>query len=522
MSSQSVVGSDTERSRFSLGDLALWAGPSGVALLARLANGPLTVDDAFITMRYAEHLRAGRGLIYNQGEAVLGTTTPLYATLLSLMPVPAGSLPLAALCLNSLADAAVCLLLVWLGARLGGKLWIGALAASGYALAPMSIAFSAGGMESPVFVLLVLSAFALYLRGSSLAAMLVAAFATLTRPEAVLVAALILLHLTWERRRRPWLPGIGYAALLAPWALYALAVYGSPIPHSVTAKAATYNVSPLLNLGALAFGAGLPGFSVLPLADSSANIVVPLGLTMLGLVVLYGLARQGSRLALSRTSLALPLLLFAPLYALAYALAGLRGVRMFHWYLVPLLPFYVLYLALGVGALVGRGGGRVPWAVPAAFLLLALWNLAALGISRGQLDRPTYPVGLVLVREHAYLQAGTALRARLQPGEAIAAPEIGALGYASGAPILDTVGLVSPGISRYYPLPAEMLVGDNAVPPALIQEAQPRYLVALEQFVRRSVQESQWFRDHYDIVDRYPARVWESEEVLVFRRNDRP
>jgi hypothetical protein len=41
------------------------------------------VDDAFITYRYADNLRRGLGLVYNPGQSVLGTTTPLFALLLA-------------------------------------------------------------------------------------------------------------------------------------------------------------------------------------------------------------------------------------------------------------------------------------------------------------------------------------------------------------------------------------------------------------------------------------------------------
>jgi hypothetical protein len=40
-------------------------------------------DDAFITYRYARNLATGRGFVYNEGERVLGTTTPLYAMILA-------------------------------------------------------------------------------------------------------------------------------------------------------------------------------------------------------------------------------------------------------------------------------------------------------------------------------------------------------------------------------------------------------------------------------------------------------
>lgn len=40
-------------------------------------------DDAFITYRYAKNLNNGLGLVYNGGEKVFGTSTPLYAVILA-------------------------------------------------------------------------------------------------------------------------------------------------------------------------------------------------------------------------------------------------------------------------------------------------------------------------------------------------------------------------------------------------------------------------------------------------------
>src|SRR3990170_6336850 len=54
-----------------------------LALAARLIPGPRTIDDAYITFRYARNLLAGNGFVFNPGERVLGTTTPLYTLLLA-------------------------------------------------------------------------------------------------------------------------------------------------------------------------------------------------------------------------------------------------------------------------------------------------------------------------------------------------------------------------------------------------------------------------------------------------------
>ena len=107
------------------------------AVLARLVPGPRTIDDAYITFRYARNILAGNGFLYNPGERILGTTTPLYTlTLVGLGALSGGAaapFPWLALGVNALADAATCLMLVALGRRLGvawaGAYWAGAAAA---------------------------------------------------------------------------------------------------------------------------------------------------------------------------------------------------------------------------------------------------------------------------------------------------------------------------------------------------------------------------------------------------------
>ena len=132
---------------------ALWIGMLAIGL--RLLPGPRIIDDAYITFRYAQNLLAGNGLVYNPGEAVLGTTTPAFALLLTgTSPIPglAGvTLPQIAVILNTLLDGVNCALLVLLGRRLSWGL-AGVLAALAWAIAPWSVTFAIGGMETSLLV----------------------------------------------------------------------------------------------------------------------------------------------------------------------------------------------------------------------------------------------------------------------------------------------------------------------------------------------------------------------------------
>jgi hypothetical protein len=118
------------------------------------------------------------------------------------------------------------------------------------------------------------------------------------------------------------------------------------------------------------------------------------------------------------------------------------------------------------------------------------------------------------------LDAGHELAASLPSSAVVAAPEIGAVGYASNLRILDTVGLVSPAALPYYPLPAEQLATDNAIPPRLIAEQKPDAVVTMDAFAERSLLRDAGFLAAYRLDRTYDAPVWASQQLLVFIRRD--
>ncbi|MBI4495141.1 MAG: hypothetical protein HY690_20390 [Chloroflexi bacterium] len=487
------------------------------ALLAaglRLANGPLTVDDAYITLRYARNLADGAGFAYNPGQPVLGTTTPLWTLLLAaLYRTTAIDLPLLALGLNAAFDAATAWLLYVLARRLGAGRGAALAASLLFASAPMSVAYAAGGMEASLFVLLLCLAALAATSGRTAVAAGLAGAATLARPEGLLAGVLLLADQARRERRLPLLGLAAFLAPLLPWLVFATLTFGSPLPQSMAAKAGAYQVSPLANALALALQPGLPGLSLFLLA---AQPLPGPALAVLAAVVAACLGLFATRLVLAAPSAGratLPLALFPVAYVVAYAAVGLRGVRMFHWYLVPLVPGYCVLLALAARRLGSARllGGRA-WL---AYAALALWWLPGYGLLGAQ---PLLPSGFSIERERLYTRVAVDYGQRWDSQTVVAAPEIGALGFHSRARILDTVGLVSPEAAR-FPVVPELLASDNAVSPALLQQAQPDYLVSLDQFVRRSLLPDPWFQQAYRLVEARPARVWESERLLIYRRD---
>jgi arabinofuranosyltransferase len=486
-------------------------GLAAIAFAARVLTGPHPIDDAYITFRYARNLAEGAGLVYNPGEWVLGTTAPLWAIVLGLgYRLGLTDLPWLAAVLSALCDAASAALLFRMSRRMGLPPFAAALVGLAWALNPMSIGFASGGMETSLFVLLALTA--LSLSAASTRAWLAASvcgIATLVRPEGALLATVVV-GWTWFSNRKQ-MPGAIIAAAVPMGLMGAtlLLRYGSPLPNSVAAKQLAYQPAwPLENALALLVQAGLPGWSTYLLAS------VPGALGLLacavGLVTLIVLARRGLFCMQRNDVTWQPFAGFAALYIIFYVVVGVRGVRLFPWYLVPIEPFYLLGAAAGLTSLRAR---HAAWLAAA----LVLWQAPAI-----DWRQPLLPLGEDLAREQLYVAVGKQLAASMQPGAVVAAPEIGALGYSSNLRVLDTVGLVSPSALPYYPLPADQLVTDNAIPARLISDHQPDAVVTLDAFAARSLLTDPIFEQDYQLAARYPANVWQSHELLVFRRVDAP
>lgn len=492
-----------------------------LALAARLVPGPRTIDDSYITFRYARNLLAGEGFVYNLGARVMGTTTPLYTLLMAgLGAVSGGSsanFPALAWGINSVLDALTAVLLWQIGLRLGAPR-AGLAAGLIWSIAPFSVTFAIGGLETSLYVFLLTAAAYLYLSDRLAGTAGLGALALLTRVDALLLAAPLgldwLIRAVKTRAPFPWKAVLVFMLPVAAWYGFAWVYFGSPFPHSVSAKLVAYRLDSSAALVRLIQHYATPFLEQNLLG--SAGIV--LGLAVYPFLALVGVRRAG------RTEpRILPWLLYPWLYFLVFSVSN---PLIFRWYLTPPLPAYFLAIFLGLDQVLSglfRLSRPAPaWRSAAVFALLLSWPLVSTA-SDWRLHPDHGPARLApdmayIQLELLYRRAAEIAASRMGPESVLAAGDVGVLGYYTPFRILDTVGLNSPETAAYYPLSADLYVINYAVAPDLILDYRPNLVVLLEVYGRKGLFKDRRFLDAYRLVDVLETDMYGSQGLLIYER----
>jgi hypothetical protein len=497
-----------------------------LALAARLIPGPRMIDDAFITFRYARNIVHGVGFLYNAGERVLGTTTPFYTLLMAALSIITRSenYPVLAWVTNALADATSMFLLYHLGRRLSNSPLVGWAAALLWAIAPMSVTFAIGGMETSVFILLMLATFIAHIERRLYLSATFAAMAFLTRPDAVLIVALVFGQLVLEnvnpktfnvKTLAAW--ALVFASVAAPWLIFATAYFGSPIPQSVSAKSLAYRLPQEAALARFIQHLGVP-FSESDVFDVGGLIRLVIYLTLY-LAALLSAFRREPR--------SLPLLAYPLLYVAIFAVGN---PLIFRWYLAPPLPAYCLGILLGIWQLshiqfqvsnsklehLKSGIWNLIFGLIVALYLVAGLRAWTLHPDHGP-DRPAPQMAFIQL-ELLYHQVAADLKPHVNASTVIAAGDIGALGYDTNARILDTLGLISPQTLQYYPLDPGLYVIAYAMPPQLILDQRPDWIVSPEVYIRNGVLKDTRLQAQYQLFETISTDIYGSHGLLIFHR----
>ena len=390
-------------------------------------------DDAFITYRYAKNIANGQGFVYNPGEPVLGTTTPLYTLGLALLRIISRQD-------IRLISHWISVLSLWLGSILlyhlakGSQFPVAAAASLVFASSPL-LACSIG-METSLLNLILLVTLTAYIQKRFILTGVFLGLLVLTRYETALFAAILVVHYVIERKQLP-LWSTSAAALFSAWAIFAWRTFGSIIPQSASAKLVAELGCPFA-LGSVIW------WRIYVAQTNLYNLVPPL--LIFGIYTIVRSKRSEQAYILT--------LIWSGVYFVGASLVA----GSFPWYYGPLIPGLSILLACGIeflasfsSALLARfhATEQAAAVVRAGVLIALTLVLVGLQVSSWTRGGVVYQGRVVDARYVSYREAANWLNRYAGIDKTLATPEIGVLGYYTDMEIIDLYGLVTPSLTPW-------------------------------------------------------------------------
>ena len=395
-----------------------------------------TADDAYISMRYAENVAHGNGFVFNVGERVEGYTNFLWVVLLAV----ANRFGFDTLPVTKVLGACCGLLTIWLGYLLARRLdasarWPALAACALLATSPALAAWSVAGLETLLFTVLVTGSLLRYTieqereRAFPWSALL-AALATLTRPDGAILGAVLGVHSVITARQRPILQRLSwlglFCAIAVPHEIWRWAYYGHPLPNTFYAKT----------------GRGLNQFL-------GGLLYTSAGIRKHGGILLFVLAVSAWFLAPLKER-ARPAVAFVVIWLAYNVYKGHDPLSLFRFF-VPMLPVVFVLASIVVWRVIRGLLPAIPRAQAGFFLTFALGmvttNAIMSYVSRNpreqlkeyQLQAPDWG-DLVTIANRLH---------QIWPGEArIAVIDAGAIPYLTGWYTIDRWGLIDDHIAH--------------------------------------------------------------------------
>jgi hypothetical protein len=447
-------------------------------------------DDTYITLTYVKSLVAGEGWRYNAGAETLGTTTPLFALVVTAL---SSLLPMIAIEQVAVGWSTFCwLATAWLlflqhesfGLRREG----GALIALLILLQGRWWLFSLG-MEATFLVFGLTLTTWLTARRYAFSSGFVSGLLFLIRPEGlamVPLAGLWLLLTQWAEKRLVLARFAGGALLpLGIWGLYALSTFGTVLPNTVAAKIGQGQFWPGDPFIQRLIGEWLPIVAAKYGFSATLSLLWPL--CLLGLFYAAKLAR--------------PLLLIA-LWTLAFLVGyTLIGAPGYWWYIVPVIFTLQPFIALGLLFFLEQRSLslKVVGVAMTLFVLVGTLHIGILSLEVYEGDN----------RAATYIGAAKWLEANSPYRSSVAFVEIGYLGYFSDNRIIDLVGLIEPAFTEN---------GSTLNLASNFWQAEPDYFLYSPDFdwLLGPIVQNERFEEQYQVVAALPSHF--TTPLFIYQR----
>jgi len=408
-------------------------------------TGRVVVDDAYITYRYARNLAEGSGFVYNAGDRVLSTTTPLYTLILAASYFLSEDLPRNSHLLSTFSLAGVVILTYAIFAREG--MGVVGLISSSFIITNVIGVICTFGMESCLYLLLILISLYFYFENNLRLTALFLGLVVLTRIDGIILvgcvgAHYIIYNLDLLKSRKIvteiYIPVSLFLLVTVPWFLFSLLYFGQLFPATLKAKMMQYS----------------SGLWPTNFISEFYNIIVDQYLYLLLFFIF------GSIYITFRSKKYSLLLFYLTLYCVAFS-----SFPYYHWYLISPISMFFMISVLGFYHLLLTSHSVIEELPPAksnlnrslifnviittlvltSFLIIPLYHSAE--NTNTLLKEASGLTDDLSNRMNFYKHIGETLKNETADSAIIGTIEIGIIGWYSEREIVDYCGLLQPFIS---------------------------------------------------------------------------
>jgi hypothetical protein len=420
-----------------------------------------TQDDVFITYAYSRNIVAGYGFVFNSGEHIQGTTTPLYTLLMALLYLISPNHLLQTGNLFSAIFLIVACLILMLSlsktvSRIG---WMAAV----FTFAASPLVYVSFGMETLFYCVILASAWAVWRHNHRIMAMLLAAALTWTRADGIVLGGTLWAIAAWDAMqseqqisltqkfaRLPWKLGVIYAAGILPWFVFAWLYFGTPLPNTFSAK------QDMLQ-GIRFLQDGLNWWKTF----YGSNPLSWLGFPLIAVGTWQSLSQKTLR----------PIGLWALLYLAGYSILNVSAF----WYFTPLFMAFCVLAAVGGEWLALRL--LRTFAQPVVVRSTAL---AVISISTLLAAISAWPYGPPPSRVNTYKLVGEWINQNTSKDSLLLVGDLGIMGYYAQRRTIDSPGLITP--EMHYKLDRYAAA-----------KFKPDYVVATQYYTWQALMKQEWF-----------------------------
>ncbi len=439
-------------------------------------------DDQFILYRYVDNLISGHGFVYNIGERILASTTPLFTLVSTFFAwlFPQVEIPYLVGYLN--------IFLFSLSAPLFFNI-LNRIVSSRFALLGTAVyIFNLArmipeGMETPLFLLFVFSFFITLFGKHYYISAIFLTLTLLVRPDAGLVALLAFLYWWNKQGFEETIRLTAFSIVVSlPWVVFSTLYFGSFIPESLMTK--LHSADTVVMPAYQAFKVLLSSISRIYWGrifdPENIPLQVLVNLLPVGILILASLKKIWTK--------EYWILFVTPvLYLVAFSLSN---PVMFPWYVSQIEPLWILLSITGLFYLYKRFVPQKKYAQVILSLLVLCGPVFLYG---------TYIFTRSEGSKAPLFQMASFVRDHQIQGETVGLSNIGIVGFITRAYIVDFIGLTRPDSVFYYPAEGECIDKTQlyTIPPKLIQASRPDWLIAGDGEMDPCFRSGTWFTKQY-------------------------